>query len=283
MLPARYGTPANERRGSGLSIARADVQNESRVTGSGGEKMRGSRILVLATALLLVQIHARSAQAGASNAYTAAISGAALGGIVCSALAYGFPDSDDTNPYERQGWFVNFGGSVALPTFAGEVNSDAARHTGLPVHFSPGSAFGINGGVGYRCSRYFSTEIKAERIMGFEADTSLPGMGEIASFDLKPLTVTTDIKAYYPFGRFQPFLLAGLGMTSSAVDVTDTVGLGLPYRDGGKGVAVRTGGGVEFYATQHVVLNVGIDWVLPFGRTRELDYVSMGWGIQYRF
>ena len=84
-------------------------------------------------------------------------------------------------------------------------------------------------------------------------------------------------------GGVNAFLLAGLGMTSSAVDVTDTVGLALPYRDGGKGIAIRTGGGLDLYATQHVLLNVGVDWVLPFGQTQDLDYVSLSWGIQYRF
>lgn len=245
--------------------------------------MRVGRIVALAIALLLAQTHAESAQASDSNTYTAAIAGAALGGIVCSALVYGFPDSADTDAHERQGWFLSLGGTVALPTFAGDLNSDAQRSSGLPVRFSPGNALGINVGAGYRCNRYFATEIKAERIMSFEADTSLPGMGQVASFDLKPLTVTTNFKAYYPLGRLQPFLLAGLGMTSSAVDVTDTAGLALPYRDGGKGIAIRTGGGLDLYATQHVLLNVGVDWVLPFGQTQDLDYVSLSWGIQYRF
>jgi len=245
--------------------------------------MRRSRIALLAVALLLAQTHARAAQAGSANAYAGAISGAALGSIVCSAITFAYPGTSEADAYDRRGWFLHLGGTVALPTFASDLNSDAERHSGQPVRFSPGNALGLNGSAGYRCNRYLAAEVKAERIMSFEADTTLPGMGEVASFDIKPLTVTTNLRAYYPVGRFHPYLLAGLGMMSSDVEVTDTVGLGLPYENGGKGIAIRSGGGVDIYATPHVVLNLGIDWVLPFGQTQDLDYVSMGWGIEYRF
>jgi hypothetical protein len=32
-----------------------------------------------------------------------------------------------------------------------------------------------------------------------------------------------------------------------------------------------------------VVLNVGVDYVLPFGNLDDLDYITIGWGVQYRF
>jgi hypothetical protein len=46
---------------------------------------------------------------------------------------------------------------------------------------------------------------------------------------------------------------------------------------------MRFGGGLDFYATEHVVLTLGIDYVLPFGDLEDLDYVSIGWGLRYRF
>jgi opacity protein-like surface antigen len=47
--------------------------------------------------------------------------------------------------------------------------------------------------------------------------------------------------------------------------------------------AMRFGGGLEFYATKHIVLTLDTDYVLPFGDLENLDYVTIGWGLQYRF
>jgi len=46
---------------------------------------------------------------------------------------------------------------------------------------------------------------------------------------------------------------------------------------------MRFGGGIDIYATKHVVVSLGIDYVLPFGKLDAMDYISVNWGIQYRF
>jgi hypothetical protein len=37
------------------------------------------------------------------------------------------------------------------------------------------------------------------------------------------------------------------------------------------------------FATENVVLNLGFDYVLPLGDVENLDYLSIGWGLEYRF
>ena len=46
---------------------------------------------------------------------------------------------------------------------------------------------------------------------------------------------------------------------------------------------MRFGGGIDLYATKNVVVTVGADYVLPFDDLKDLDYISIGWGIEYRF
>jgi hypothetical protein len=46
---------------------------------------------------------------------------------------------------------------------------------------------------------------------------------------------------------------------------------------------MRFGGGIDLYATKHVVVSAEVDYVLPFGDLENLDYLSFGLGLQYRF
>jgi len=45
----------------------------------------------------------------------------------------------------------------------------------------------------------------------------------------------------------------------------------------------RFGGGLDFYITESIVASAGVDYLLPTGDVEDLDYVSFGWGLQYRF
>jgi len=49
------------------------------------------------------------------------------------------------------------------------------------------------------------------------------------------------------------------------------------------GFAMRFGGGIDLYATKNIVVTLETDYVKPFGNLDAFDYVSVGWGVQYRF
>jgi hypothetical protein len=155
----------------------------------------------------------------------------------------GLDHPDGTNEYERKGWFVSLAGSYADPTDAGLDNS-----------------LGVGGDIGYRCHRYFSTAVKVEQLLEFEG---------FSEDDADPLAVTTNFKAHLPLGRFQPFALAGGGMMAAY--------------DDSKAIVLRFGAGLDFYVTKHFVLSVGADYLIPFGDLDYLEYISVGWGAQYRF
>ena len=91
--------------------------------------------------------------------------------------------------------------------------------------------------------------------------------------------LTGNVKFYPLTDRVQPFILAGLGLAQ--VKVEDSLGLGIEETE--SDFALRFGGGVDYYATRNIVLSVDVSYVLPTGDIDRSDYVSFGWGLQYRF
>jgi opacity protein-like surface antigen len=228
--------------------------------------MRLLRVSVVTIALLVCLAPAKPARSGDSRAYAGSVALAALGAMVCTAVAVGLDPPEGTDEYERKGWFVGLAGAYAIPTH--EQGEDGS--------------LGVGGDIGYRCHRYFSTAVGVEKVMELlgSHDLLVPGLGSIRVSDVEPYAVTTNFKAHLPLGRFQPFALAGGGMMAASTRIR---GLGLSETIEAKDVVLRFGAGLDFYATKHIVLNVGADYLLPFGDFEDLDYISVGWGVQYRF
>ena len=241
------------------------------------------RISAVAVALVVSLASSESARGDDSGAIVGAALTAVVGALVCPSVALGVHESDDTSEYERKGWFVNLAGTYAVQKFESSLRGELSGAAGAPVDVETDDSLGVNAGGGYRCHRYFSTELEVEWIDEFETDISQAGVGAIGSMDPGPMTVTTNFKGYLPFGRFQPYALAGGGIMFTKVSAKDLTGSGLIQSEKVKAFAFRFGGGLDFYATEHIVLNIGAEQVIPVGADLDLDYISVGWGIQYRF
>ncbi len=63
--------------------------------------------------------------------------------------------------------------------------------------------------------------------------------------------------------------------------------MGLLHADSGPvdetDFAGRVGGGIDIYATENIVVTLDATYVVPTGDVDDLDYLSIGWGVQYRF
>jgi len=162
------------------------------------------------------------------------------------------------------------GGSYAIEVFEDDVVADFQN------------SFGVNGRAGYRCHPRFSAEVEVEWLDGFETVISDSKFGKIFAFDAEPLVVTVNTKGYLLTGRYQPFVLLGMGAMMADLGVRNLVA-GLSGSVSETGFAMRLGGGIDFYATKHVVVSVEADYVLPFDDLEGLDYISIGLGLQYRF
>jgi opacity protein-like surface antigen len=223
------------------------------------------------------------------------LQGAGIGAVMvaaCTGFAALTAESEtDQDGYARRGWLVGVGGSYAMETFEDDAESDlrSPNVLGPTVSLSADDSFGVNGRAGYRCHRLFSVEVQGEWIDGFDADVSgIPVSGfpvppppppPSGTIDAEPWVVTANTKGYLLTGRYQPFLLLGAGVMTADFDAQDT-GLSNSTETN---FAMRFGGGIDLYATKHVVVSAEIDYVLPFGNLAPLDYLSIGMGIQYRF
>ena len=88
--------------------------------------------------------------------------------------------------------------------------------------------------------------------------------------------MTANAKAYVPpWKNGQLYFLAGAGVMRREVESSNSAD--------GTAFAARFGTGIEIWLTRNVVATVEARYVLPTGGLDDLDYVSGGFGLQYRF
>jgi opacity protein-like surface antigen len=164
--------------------------------------------------------------------------------------------------YARRGWYV--GGGV---TYAFEQFPD---HHDLAVDDSPG--FKVLGG--YRVLPNLAAELDADYLHDFDVQV---GGTDVAH--IRGVATTLNGKGYLTTGRVQPYGVAGIGglyvagLDSSLHNILGVNG----------GFLTRVGGGLDLYATEHVVLNAEATYDLPTGRVSDLRFVPLTIGAQYRF
>jgi opacity protein-like surface antigen len=220
----------------------------------------------------------------------------------------------------------NFSESTVVDLFDGGLQSVVQRERGTPDLGNPtgtnptpagdpgiysfgfsdvdSDTFGFNGRVGYRCHPYISTELQYEWLNDFDgginettgfnpwpsAANDVPRNFE---FELESLVLTTNVKGHLLTGRYQPFVLAGLGfmrMESKAHDVTSKDALDAAGRDRAARVrdtrvevAMRFGGGLDIYLTENILVSAEGSYLIPTGKLDGMDYYVFGLGLQYRF
>ena len=135
------------------------------------------------------------------------------------------------------------------------------------VSIDPG--YGFDAWGGYRINKWLASELQLEYLTGFKVfgfDIGFNGVTFGGNLKVFPLaSVITN--------KVQPFLLAGPGFTWQSVDL-------VPFDD--LVFSARFGGGVDFYVTEHIALQVSSSYVLTTGSLGG-DYVSLVTGVQYKF
>lgn len=191
---------------------------------------------------------------------------------------------DPRKQYARRGPFVGAAVSYAIETFESDVQSDA-RKVSNDLNYSLKDSFGFKGRLGYRCHRYVSAEVQVEWIDNFDGTLFQDGVGEVASIDFEPIIVTANGRGYLPLfeDRLQPFVLFGAGLATVKETAKDSLGSGQRASSRETEIAIRVGGGLDFYATPNVVLTLETDYLQAFGALDDFNYVSVGVGLQYRF
>ncbi len=193
--------------------------------------------------------------------------------------------------YSRDGIYVGLGGSYGIDTFGDSPGGDISRrlaslgYAGTDIDLDMDGSLGINGQIGYRFHPHFAAEFQVEWLDGFDGDASDSTLasGKFADFNVDPWAITGSLKAYLLTGRYQPYLSAGAGILTVRAKLKDKTGLGLSNSERITDATGRFGGGVDIYVTENFLATVGASYVLPNGDVSDFDYVSITWGIAYRF
>jgi opacity protein-like surface antigen len=137
------------------------------------------------------------------------------------------------------------------------------------VDVDPG--YGFDAWGGYKFNKWVATELQLEYLNGFEVDPfgikfqSVTFGGNLKVFPL----------AFVLADRIQPFVMAGPGFTwLDLIDASDVNELDF---------SARFGGGIDFYVTDNVALQVSSSYVLTTGDIDGSDYISLVAGVQYKF
>jgi opacity protein-like surface antigen len=229
---------------------------------------------------LALAAHPVAARAETTRTWLAGVATAGLASLTCASVALTAGEDAEQDEFARRGWLIGVAASYAIETFKDDAESDAQEVYGPTASLSVDNSFGFNGRVGYRCHRWFSAEVGVEWLDGFKTDLSDPGPINIG-IDIEPIVVTANMKGYLLTGRYQPFLLVGGGVMTAEFKFRGDPGS--PGSITETEYAMRFGGGVDLYATKNVVVSLEADYVLPVSSLSDLDYISIGVGLQYRF
>jgi opacity protein-like surface antigen len=202
--------------------------------------------------------------------------------LAAPALLWATSGSARNDDYERNGVILGVAGTYAINTFGDELETAYEDVFGGPASASVDDSLGISTNAGYRFHPHLSAAVEAEWLDGFRSDLSAAGLRRVAKVDIEPWVITANAKGYPLTGRYQPFLLVGLGIMTAKAKVTDLLGSGASESFRSTDFAMRFGAGFNFYVDDTFALTVGADYVLPFGSVEGLDYISIKWGIEFR-
>jgi len=196
----------------------------------------------------------------------------------------GEDDDSKGEDFDRRGLLIGLNGVYAVENFSESEEADLQDfHAPFEPTLSVGNSGGVSGRLGYRCNRRFSAEVQVEWIQTFEGKLSDGPQGEIGEASYSPIFTSINTKGYLLTGRFQPYLLFGAGTLNVDTELLDLVGSTGSHTLSKTMVALRFGGGIDVYATRHLFVNLGVDYVLPVTGVTNFEYISVNAGLGYRF
>jgi opacity protein-like surface antigen len=208
-----------------------------------------------------------------------------LATLLVAGSAFAGNDDGEPSPFVRPGFYIGAGGVYASDIFEGEIEDIVEDSFGAPAKVDVEESWGANGRIGYRLGSWFAAEIQYEWIDPFDVDLETVGL-DVGAASLEAQTVTLNGRLIAPIWRTQPYLLVGVG--GAFYDFKDnTAGSILGGSGDRTGFAGRTGGGLDIYVANNLVVNAEAtteDFNTPAaGNLDDLYYLSVGVGLRYQF
>jgi outer membrane protein W len=208
--------------------------------------------------------------------------------LLVAALGPQTARAGDDDPNNRLGGYMGVDASRGVGLFAGSVK-DAFGSSDSSV----GDSWGASARAGYRFHKYLAAEVEYEWMRDFgmnveNAPTVPNSSGGVNIGKVQEQTVTANLKVIAPYGKFQPYFLAGMGAIFVTVNKSDNIN----YNITNGAFAARFGLGLDYWVTQNLSLNLGAETVVSSakvsvpglsGTGRGVDYFSGQFGFGYRF
>lgn len=190
--------------------------------------------------------------------------------VTASLLAVGSAQAAEHEDYAaeqedyvgRPGFFVGLSGAIG-----GVPDKQVDKTTGVTgglearAGYSFGSLFGYDGAL-------VAAEVQFDWL---DNVLERPGRSDVDIW-----TLTLNAKVYAPaWQNGQVYVLVGPGVTQTDVESSNSQD-DIEY-------ATRVGAGVDMWLTRNVVATFELRYVLPVRGLTDLDYLSGGLGLQYRF
>lgn len=177
------------------------------------------------------------------------------------------PVAEPEPDYARTGAYIGIGGSYAIEFFGGEGDGNLI-----------GNSSGLKAYVGYRAHPNVAVQLRYDRYFGFDTDDN----GRAGDFggEYTAWALMTDVKAYLLTGRYQPYVIIGLGYMDFDASLNTRANT---TPDAGAGFAMRYGAGLEAYVNENISLGPEIAWLQPYGDADDLASLTIGAGLTYKF
>ena len=207
---------------------------------------------------------------------------------------------EESSSPDRTGLELRLAGTVGVLTnLADRVEESPDYQTsalaGIGLKSEP--SIGFNAEVGWRFHPNFSISAHVEHLA--ELDVSLKDGGRASAeagnavLSGESWALTSDARIYLRTGTVQPFLVLGAGWMWADTDDepilrtgtgTDPILRPIPTGIGTRnGFVARSGGGLDVYLGESFFLTAQATYMVPVGRIRDFDYVSIAWGLGYLF
>jgi opacity protein-like surface antigen len=199
--------------------------------------------------------------------------------LLCLVITGVAQADSEQSEYLRRGFYGGLAGVVAIENFDGSGDRE--------------QAYGFEMQVGYRATSIFSFEVDLEYAKQFEYEPGevLNPAGRLGPETVTTLIITGNLKAnanlesWGVTPRLQPYGKIGFGGFNARFDADPYDGVG-PYDK--TDIAMKVGGGVDFYVTRAIVINVEARYNMLLGQDvyldfDGLDYLAFGFGAQLRF
>lgn len=170
--------------------------------------------------------------------------------------------------YAAPGAYIGAGGIYAVELFSqGDRNSTPVAYNKDGGDVDNSGGFYVE--AGYRILPNLAVDARYSYYNEFDADP-----GQIDAWSL-----TANAKGYILTGRFQPYVLVGLGYLAGNGSGGNQAAVANP----GDGFMMRFGGGFDGYITEHLSMGPEIAYVMPFGGASNLDMIEISAGLKYKF